>query len=85
MHHFLRPHRNALDLIMATSPKTFQCLRPHVMTPYLSLQIQDLEAENSELKKQLQVLEEQLMIAQVPPVSIACTPHCSIRFCLLAT
>ncbi|XP_077072110.1 PTB domain-containing engulfment adapter protein 1 isoform X1 [Siphateles boraxobius] len=33
----------------------------------LQKRIQDLEAENSELKKQLQVLEEQLMIAQVPP------------------
>ncbi|XP_051998828.1 PTB domain-containing engulfment adapter protein 1-like isoform X1 [Xyrauchen texanus] len=33
----------------------------------LQKKIQDLEAENSELKKQLQVLEEQLMIAQVPP------------------
>uniref|UniRef100_A0A8C2FCC2 PTB domain-containing engulfment adapter protein 1 n=1 Tax=Cyprinus carpio TaxID=7962 RepID=A0A8C2FCC2_CYPCA len=37
----------------------------------LQKRIQDLEAENSELKKQLQVLEEQLMIAQVPPVSTA--------------
>ncbi|KTF83327.1 hypothetical protein cypCar_00009724, partial [Cyprinus carpio] len=35
----------------------------------LQKRIQDLEAENSELKKQLQVLEEQLMIAQVPPGS----------------
>ncbi|XP_042620428.1 PTB domain-containing engulfment adapter protein 1 isoform X1 [Cyprinus carpio] len=34
----------------------------------LQKRIQDLEAENSELKKQLQVLEEQLMIAQVPPL-----------------
>ncbi|XP_055070990.1 PTB domain-containing engulfment adapter protein 1 isoform X6 [Misgurnus anguillicaudatus] len=33
----------------------------------LQKRIQDLEAENSELKKQLQVLEEQLMIAPVPP------------------
>ncbi|TRY92260.1 hypothetical protein DNTS_029089 [Danionella cerebrum] len=30
--------------------------------------IQDLEAENAELKTQLQMLEEQLMIAQVPPL-----------------
>ncbi|XP_065108251.1 PTB domain-containing engulfment adapter protein 1 isoform X2 [Paramisgurnus dabryanus] len=34
----------------------------------LQKRIQDLEAENSELKKQLQVLEEQLMIAPVPPL-----------------
>ncbi|XP_052004068.1 PTB domain-containing engulfment adapter protein 1 isoform X2 [Xyrauchen texanus] len=34
----------------------------------LQKRIQDLEAENSELKKHLQVLEEQLMIAQVPPL-----------------
>lgn len=33
----------------------------------LQKRIQDLEAENSELKKQLQVLEEQLMTSQVPP------------------
>lgn len=31
-------------------------------------QIQELETENSELKQQLQDLEEQLMIAHVPPV-----------------
>ncbi|KAI4903100.1 hypothetical protein NFI96_013689 [Prochilodus magdalenae] len=30
--------------------------------------IQELETENSELKKQLQALEEQLLIAQVPPL-----------------
>lgn len=35
----------------------------------LHAQIQELEAENSELKQQLQDLEEQLMIAHVPPVS----------------
>lgn len=35
----------------------------------LHVQIQELEAENSELKQQLQDLEEQLMIAHVPPVS----------------
>lgn len=32
------------------------------------LQIQELETENSELKQQLQDLEEQLMVAHVPPV-----------------
>lgn len=31
-------------------------------------QIQELETENSELKQQLQNLEEQLMIAHTPPV-----------------
>ncbi|XP_056610726.1 PTB domain-containing engulfment adapter protein 1 isoform X1 [Triplophysa dalaica] len=34
----------------------------------LQKRIQDLEVENSELKKQLHVLEEQMMIAQVPPL-----------------
>ncbi|XP_060784923.1 PTB domain-containing engulfment adapter protein 1 isoform X2 [Neoarius graeffei] len=33
----------------------------------LQKRIQELETENSELKKQLQTLEEQLLIAQVPP------------------
>ncbi|KAG5834050.1 PTB domain-containing engulfment adapter protein 1 isoform X3 [Anguilla rostrata] len=33
----------------------------------LQKRIQELETENSELKKQLQVLEEQLMLAQVSP------------------
>lgn len=33
------------------------------------LQIQELETENSELKQQLQNLEEQLMIAHTPTVS----------------
>ncbi|MEQ2261512.1 hypothetical protein XENORESO_011454 [Xenotaenia resolanae] len=33
---------------------------------FLTLQIQELETENAELKKQLQELEEQLMIAHVP-------------------
>lgn len=32
------------------------------------LQIQELETENAELKKQLQELEEQLMISPIPPV-----------------
>lgn len=35
----------------------------------LQKRIQELETENSELKKQLQTLEEQLLIAQVPPGS----------------
>ncbi|XP_035250442.1 PTB domain-containing engulfment adapter protein 1 isoform X2 [Anguilla anguilla] len=34
----------------------------------LQKRIQELETENSELKKQLQVLEEQLMLAQVSPL-----------------
>uniref|UniRef100_A0A3Q2QP35 PTB domain-containing engulfment adapter protein 1 n=1 Tax=Fundulus heteroclitus TaxID=8078 RepID=A0A3Q2QP35_FUNHE len=34
----------------------------------LQKRIQELETENAELKKQLQELEEQLMIAHVPPV-----------------
>ncbi|KAA0715515.1 PTB domain-containing engulfment adapter protein 1 [Triplophysa tibetana] len=34
----------------------------------LQKRIQDLEVENSELKQQLHVLEEQMMIAQVPPL-----------------
>ncbi|XP_072541514.1 PTB domain-containing engulfment adapter protein 1 isoform X1 [Salminus brasiliensis] len=34
----------------------------------LQKRIQELETENSELKKQLQTLEEQLLIAQVPPL-----------------
>ncbi|XP_057192737.1 PTB domain-containing engulfment adapter protein 1 isoform X2 [Triplophysa rosa] len=34
----------------------------------LQKRIQDLEVENSELKTQLHVLEEQMMIAQVPPL-----------------
>lgn len=37
--------------------------------PFSFLQIQELETENSELKQQLQNLEEQLMIAHTPPVS----------------
>lgn len=40
-------------------------------TDLSSSQIQELETENSELKKQLQALEEQLVIAQVPPVRSA--------------
>lgn len=37
--------------------------------PFPVTQIQELETENSELKQQLQILEEQLMIAHTPPVS----------------
>lgn len=37
--------------------------------PFPATQIQELETENSELKQQLQNLEEQLMIAHTPPVS----------------
>uniref|UniRef100_A0A3Q3JXX4 PTB domain-containing engulfment adapter protein 1 n=1 Tax=Monopterus albus TaxID=43700 RepID=A0A3Q3JXX4_MONAL len=42
----------------------------------LQKRIQELEAENSELKKQLQDLEEQLMMAHVPPAgSISMKPQ----------
>ncbi|XP_076858415.1 PTB domain-containing engulfment adapter protein 1 isoform X2 [Brachyhypopomus gauderio] len=34
----------------------------------LQKRIQELETENSELKKQLRVMEEQMLIAQVPPL-----------------
>lgn len=37
--------------------------------PFSFVKIQELETENSELKQQLQNLEEQLMIAHTPPVS----------------
>lgn len=46
---------------------TLQSIRS-VFHIVVNLQIQELETENSELKKQLQDLEEQLMIAHVPPV-----------------
>ncbi|XP_020568490.1 PTB domain-containing engulfment adapter protein 1 isoform X2 [Oryzias latipes] len=39
----------------------------------LQKRIQELETENAELKKQLQDLEEQLMIAHVPPLHINAT------------
>ena len=43
------------------------------------LQIQELETENSELKKQLQALEEQLMISHVPPVRTR-SPDTDLQF-----
>ncbi|KAM3608415.1 uncharacterized protein V6R79_024719 [Siganus canaliculatus] len=39
----------------------------------LQKRIQELETENSELKRQLQDLEEQLMIAHVPPAGSICS------------
>lgn len=44
------------------------------------VQIQELETENSELKQQLQDLEEQLMIAHVPPVRTNCTDTHGLTF-----
>ncbi|KAM4609308.1 PTB domain-containing engulfment adapter protein 1 isoform 2-T6 [Polymixia lowei] len=42
----------------------------------LQKRIQELETENTELKKQLQDLEEQLMIAHVPPVPVPASNGC---------
>lgn len=50
---------------------------------FVFVQILELETENSELKKQLQDLEEQLMIAHVPPVRTSGTHTHSLTACYL--
>lgn len=59
-------HRNAVNLD-----------RIHAL-PFM--QIQELETENSELKQQLQDLEEQLMISHVSPVRTNTHTHTPLQF-----